>query len=464
MFGLKFSRRRDHRFDPHGHRRRDTTPLPGEQLELTGELSQPIHEFPDALEVAPRFLLAAAFDQHTGVVGQRAHRGERLVQLVNQPGRHLPQRRHLLGMDEIRLRLSKLGGPLHDARLEAVVRSLQGDLVRHHGLPGAPALQGDEQQQHCHAGRKCGGDRHVACRGENRCQVLEHHEPPARRVHGPRRRQMRHAFDFDDPCVAGQSLRLAPVDGKQRCIAVRSRLRDLGSRRCLQLRQRSEFPILSRRQDDHAALVEKQHGAWQLVPRGLDIRQADLHCGNAAWLPRGQQCIGKVVARPLAGDPHAEETAASRVQRILDVRTEPEVGAHRCFRTIPVGCGQRETGAIQHVEHFRAGRCIDATEIAVDFIAQRGVSGRVEQLQHARRHFQQRRQEVEARELAVEAGRDQVETMLLRLLQALLSRAHRHLMPGDRASRDEQQCGDTPNRERSGVDQGPQSVHCGQRS
>ena len=106
----------------------------------------------DALQVAPHVVAAVLVEQERGAVGQRAQRGERLVQLVHHAGRHLAQRRHLAGMHQLALRRAQLRGARDDGRFEAVVRGLQRRLVGQllaHGAAALPQRDGD-QQQHRH--------------------------------------------------------------------------------------------------------------------------------------------------------------------------------------------------------------------------------------------------------------------------------------------------------------------------
>ena len=87
----------------------------------------------DALQVAAHVVEPLVLEQDAGAVRQRAQRRQRLVQFVHHAGRHLAERRHLAGMDQLVLRGAQLGGA-RDAP------SIRGCRAPPAAPPGWPAL------------------------------------------------------------------------------------------------------------------------------------------------------------------------------------------------------------------------------------------------------------------------------------------------------------------------------------
>ena len=113
----------------------------------------------DFLEVADGVVRQPALEQAARVVGVVANRGQRLVQLVADAGRHLPESGHLGRLDQLGLGFAQgllglaplldLGPELAGSLLHPVLELVGGDLQDQPALP-VVEVQGDqcrEQQE-----------------------------------------------------------------------------------------------------------------------------------------------------------------------------------------------------------------------------------------------------------------------------------------------------------------------------
>ena len=113
--------------------------VPGEGAEVADDPPHPPSHVGDAREVLGRGLRAAAIEELRPVLGKGPDRHQRLVQLVADPGAHLPQGRQFASLHQIGLRLLQRRLRLHPLGHLAAKLAVRGAQIR--GALGHPRLE-----------------------------------------------------------------------------------------------------------------------------------------------------------------------------------------------------------------------------------------------------------------------------------------------------------------------------------
>ena len=389
--------------------------LAREGLQVAGERGHAFEHLVDARQRLARLVVASGVEQQAQAGQLHALGGERLVDLMGQGCRHLPQGGQLGRLHQAVLRGTQVGGALLDQALQLLPATLPqaGD---------TPALvqeqaEEDQRQPSAGGGQARGGDVVLDARG-----VAQQVEGPA--VVGQVQRLPEvvllavGAFHPRQTAVFAVAAQGLVAQGYQGLAIVLPGLRQFEAVHGIQRFQFAVAPtgVVGEEHDALGVAGQDQVGGLVPLPFQIGKLQLDHDCAQEAAV-LGAHRVGQEITGNPADHPDRIETSGALGDGLAEIGTETVIVAHVAGRQVPVARRHGQPGTVEQLQGGGAGGQVDAFQLEVEALLQLAVDRPGQRRAQVRIQRQYRRQAAEAFDQGLQ--RAGVEVQLLAHLFAL---------------------------------------------